>query len=238
MSEKLGCLVTVLIVVGIGMWLSLSSDKKTAAKNIAEQKAKDDAQAQADALLLQRQEALTTFAARSNAVQEWGEKKAESTADFQENMIRADGRPLLFVAYLQDIIKMEDSYLLFFSPFLVRSFSDPPLIDWQKNIYYWITCDIPQGNRLREQLLSKNYQKDFAVAARISSVERPWFTQQGDSPRMALRTSGKAIIAYGRLVDWMPFPLPPEAPAPPARGPRPKTPAPLRPITPFAPQVP
>lgn len=207
----MGCLMAIavhVLIVGILFWTGgrhqETQKEEVSQKVAAAQHARTERQQQL-------QERLTALAKRHNAIIAWEPSGNNPyTADLQDAMIRADGRPIVFTAYLQDIVKTADTYHLFFSPRLLDYFDKLSMAAWQTTLHYWLTCTEEQGKLLLHSTQQTRYESDLTIAAVITSVERPWFTvtptkaSEADiASRIGLRTSNKMIMAYGHLVGFL-----------------------------------
>jgi hypothetical protein len=135
-------------------------------------------------------------------VLDWQDASQDYTVDVQETMIRRDERPIVFAAYIQDIRATQEGYTLLLTPFAPHTLLNPPLLSWVVYTYYWLTCDRSLGETIRAHTRTAKQRDYFAVTARITALERPWFAVQDDTVQP---TKGRTIIAHGHLLDMVPL---------------------------------
>ena len=208
-----GCLVIVLLA--IGLFYSLRAyDRASKANTEAQHRAQtEQQQAKADAQEHQKQEIIQRLAQKHHAITaNWDQKVKEGyTADLQQSMMRNDGQPIIFIAYLQDVVQKEDRYVLFFGPRRHLITIDP--LSARPRGYYIIECKTEQTNVVWEDTREK-HRKEFAVVAVISAVSKPGvearIEERGSTQTEAtigLDTSIPTFVARGSCVELLPLPV-------------------------------
>lgn len=140
-------------------------------------------------------QAVSDMAEKHNAITDWEknlDKHSLYTIQVEDVLIRSDNRPILFFGRVDDITKKANKYFLHFKKMLSP---------W---IYFVLECNEEQV----ENILHNKDSTFYAVAARISSIQRPEFEFE----------HYHAFIANGLCIDllpakyYLPSPTPPPEP--------------------------
>lgn len=151
----------------------------------------------------QIQSSLAQMVANYNAVKGWEHEISKSpddtvyTVDVKNALIRSDGRPVFFLAEVNDVVPEGDTYYVHLTPW-------PPLIA-QADILFCLQCNSVQAARLlsrRPKMLER-----YAVVANVSSVRRVEFQvshyAEGNGEVQVSLQPSRAFIANGRCLDLL-----------------------------------
>lgn len=179
LRETTGCLVVLLVLGGIIAWIVSSNHRQRV-------RAEEEVTRQRQVALAQQQRLQDTLAAlvmRHNALTNWM-PTAEPlyTVDLQEAMRPPDGRPLLFLAFVEDIRRNHDTYAFFlyapsaFSPvphdFATQLFAS---FFFSRAIYYRLDGNAEQAARVEPSiplsLFGLPHSSETTIVARGHLVE-------------------------------------------------------------------
>jgi hypothetical protein len=145
--------------------------------------------------ILQSSPAIAQMISKHQAVQHWEGDVKESGRVFavnvQEAMVRSDGRPILLIERIDDLVKEGDKYYLNFES-----------ITYTHDIYFTLECDAEQANNLLSQPSSPS--DEYAIIAHVSSVRKLKFNisaspQSTEEAEIDLDTSD-ALTAEGKCL--------------------------------------
>jgi len=150
--------------------------------------------------------ALTALAKEHDAVLDWEANLTPRTMgtpfsiDVSRALIQSNGRPVVLVMELDDVLKREDGYAALFS----ETYYANQMFD----LGLELKCTEQQANQIL-QLEQERKALRFAIVARIVGVSRPKFepvggSDGGDQASVKMTFSSDAFLANGVCVDLLP----------------------------------
>ncbi len=197
MKNILGKIVTLVIVLAIGYWI-VSGIVSTRRTETVKQESKDEKQ-------LQTEKSLADMITKHNAVTDWRHGFKDSTLiepaytiEVEDALIRTDDRPIIFFAAVEDVVKEENKYSVYFNnkfDFLLGA-----------NIHFVLDCT---PNQVNEIMLGPRslFESNYAVIAKVSNIEKciVRITTE-DNRRVVLGSpivTSNVFIASGRCLDLL-----------------------------------
>ncbi len=150
---------------------------------------------------LQSEKSVADMVAKHNAVTDWKQNLNKNgeffwdsvyTIEIEEALIRSDGQPILFFCGVNDIVRKEDKYLVYFSnlfDFLIPA-----------DIHFVLDCTPDQ---VKEIMLNRaDLFEKYAVIARISEVKKATLklANYAEIDKVVLEPSN-VFIAEGRCLE-------------------------------------
>jgi len=199
MKKIVGIITFGLILLAIAYWFVSST--------ISDRRVEEEKQELETEKRLQVEKSITDIITKHNAVTEWKhgfDKKGLAsfgeiyTIEVEEVLIRADDRPIMFFANVEDVVKEANRYLVYFHnrfDFLLRA-----------DIHFVLDCTQDQVNEI---ILSPRapFESNYAVIAKVSSIEKCIVrVRTEDNGRVGLSSpifTSNVFVATGRCLDLL-----------------------------------
>ncbi len=178
MKNLVGKAIFAIVILGIVFWVFSS---KTTEKQSKIEKEKLETKQH-----VETKNIVSAMIAKHNAVADWrkcfGEKGISLldhtyTIEIQDALIKTDGRPILFFGSVNDIVRKDDNFVVYFS-----NLFDDLLGSWSPaNVRFVLECTALQVDKILKKPTEKfNFNNNFAVIAQITEVKKNRFQLTAD----------------------------------------------------------
>lgn len=188
-------IVIVIIAIAIGVYV-VSNIISSRRSKVEEEKANAEKK-----LKIERN--ISDMVVQFDAVADWRSSFDEKdilepiyTIHIQEALLKTNGRPILFYASVDDVLKREKQHIVRFVNWL----------DIGLTIYFELQCNEDQTKRLLE-IPTEFFLDEFAVIAQIEEVRKPEFAvrayARGSEEAEIEVESSDIFIATGKCLDFL-----------------------------------